>query len=321
MSQLIRAASRQYRARRSEPPMIEVNPIKRGAAALLHHTGLTALSFALQRSAFSPFIRVVYYHDVPAEMSAAFAAQLTMLKRTFVPASKADLARLLDAGHWPHDRPGIIVTFDDGLRSHSEVAAPVLDQLGYEGWFFVPIDLVSRDPAEQPEAAVRHGVIHYNDTSCDPRVFMSEQQLVSLSQRHNIGCHTATHLRLSRDLTEVRLQLEIDSAKQRLEAVLGRDVDSFSWVGGEDWAYSREAAERIASRFQYVFTTNTCVTRPGSSRLRIDRTHIEAPFSASLVRLQLSGMMDLYYHRKRRRVNSRLAALPGAPGRDARQET
>lgn len=285
----------------------EVNPLKRGAAAVLRGAGVTALSRALYRSALTPFIRVLYYHDVPAAMSRAFADQLADLKQAFVPASRADLDRLLTEGHWPHERPGIIVTFDDGLRSHSEVAAPILEQLGYEGWFFVPIDLITSPAQEHPVLASRHGVLHGCDTARDPRVFMTESQLVELSRRHNIGCHTASHVRLSDDLSEAQLQQQIVSAKQRLEAVLGRAVDSFSWVGGEEWAYSPAAARCIARHFEYAFTTNTRVTRPGTSRLMIDRTHVEASFPPALVSLQVSGLMDLYYRSKRKRIASRFA--------------
>lgn len=292
--------------------MIAINPAKRGAAALLSGLGLTSLSAALQRAVLSPFIRVVYYHDVPDSMAAAFKRQLASFKRRYVPASKADLNGLLSRGTWAHDRPGIIVTFDDGLRSHAEVVAPILDELGFQGWFFVPVDLVTLAPLEQPAAAARHSVLHYCDTPRDPRVFMSEQQLVELGGRHIIGCHTGTHVRLSGDLTEAQLHDELVAAKQRLEGIVGRKVDSFSWVGGEEWAYSDAAARIVASLFDYAFTTNTSVTRPGTSPLNIDRAHVETWFSASLVQFHLSGIMDLYYHSKRRRLESPLAPCQAA---------
>jgi len=285
--------------------MIRVNPLKRGVAALLHRTGLTSLSSALQRAFAAPFIRVVYYHDVQPDSAAAFEKQLLLFKELFVPATRVELDALVSRGAWPHARPGIVLSFDDGLRSHREVVAPLLEKHGFQGWFFVPVDLVSLAPAEQPEAAVKHGVLHDCDTARDPRVFMTERQLTELAERHVVGCHTATHVRLSKELSDGQLALELDRAKQRLEGLLGgRKVDTFSWVGGEEWAYSEAAAESIARLFDYAFTTNTCVARPGMSQLNIARTHVEASFSPSLVRLQLSGMMDLYYRPKRRRLNS-----------------
>jgi len=288
--------------------MMQVSPIKRGAAALMSRIGVTSLSSAMQRATHSPFIRVLYYHDVPPAMGAAFERQLQAFKQDYVPASRADLDGLLNHGTWPHDRPGIVVTFDDGLRSHAEVVAPILDKLGYQGWFFVPVRLITLAPAEQPEAAVRHSVLHECDTTRDPRVFMTERQLVALSERHIVGCHTGTHVRLSMKLSESQLHDELVTAQQSLQSILGRKVDAFSWVGGEEWAYSDAAARIVADLFEYAFTTNTSIARHGTSRLNIDRTHVETWFPATLVRFQLSGMMDLYYHQKRQRLSSCLSA-------------
>jgi peptidoglycan/xylan/chitin deacetylase (PgdA/CDA1 family) len=183
-----------------------------------------------------------------------------------------------------------------------------LEKHGFQGWFFIPVDLVAIPASEQPAAAARHDVLHDCDTAQDPRVFMTSRQVAAIAESHVVGCHTATHVRLSRSVSEMDLGAELGRAKQRLEAFLGgRRVDSFSWVGGEEWAYSEPAAQIVARLFDYAFTTNTCVARAGTPQLNICRTHIEPFFSHSLVRLQLSGMMDLYYRSKRRRLRSSLA--------------
>lgn len=286
---------------------------KRAVAALLAATGVTSAGFALQRLSLMPYIRVVYYHDIPPRLMQSFREQLRLFESLFVPASRTDLDSLLQQGSWPHAKPGLILTFDDGLRTHFEVAAPLLEEFGFQGWFFVPADLVTLAPALQPEAAVRHDVMHEWDTSRDPRVFMTQQQLVELAQRHVVGCHTATHARMSQELSAAQLEIQISGAQRRLQSILGKRVDSFSWVGGEEWAYSPRAMREIARRFDYAFTTNTSLTRIGTQALRIDRTHIEPGFSPALVRLQLSGLMDVYYRNKRRRLDQqlRLAATMG----------
>jgi peptidoglycan/xylan/chitin deacetylase (PgdA/CDA1 family) len=285
--------------------------VKRAVAAILAATGVTSAGFTLQRLSWMPFIRVVYYHDVPVRLQSAFREQLRLFERLFVPAARHDLEVLLRQGTWPHAKPGIILTFDDGLRSHSEVAAPLLEEFGFQGWFFVPAGLVTLDPTLQPEAAVRHNVQHEWDTGSDPRVFMTRQQLVELARRHVVGCHTETHERLSRQLSAEQLHAQIPGAQLRLESLLGQRVDAFSWVGGEEWAYCAPAMREIAGRFDYAFTTNTAVTRPGTRALEINRTHIEPGFPPSLVRLQLSGLMDLYYRNKRRRLAPQFALEPG----------
>jgi peptidoglycan/xylan/chitin deacetylase (PgdA/CDA1 family) len=264
--------------------------------------GLNQLGLGLQRLCLSPYIRVLYAHDVPPAMASAFEAQLAFLQRHFVPASREDLVDFLQHGRWRHRRPGIIITFDDGLRSNYEIAAPALEKYGFQGWFFVPIGLLNLAPPLQPAAAERQWVTHSHDVTRDPRVFMNAAELRDLARRHVIGCHTIDHVRLSRSLTEEELDREILEGKAQLETALSAPVDSFAWVGGEEWAYSAGAARRIASAFDLVFTTNTRMTRPGTSCLQIDRTQLEAYFPMWLTRFQLCGFMDLFYARKRSRV-------------------
>lgn len=279
-------------------------------AATLDACGLTHVGLALQRRWLAPYLRIVNYHDVPPAAAPRFDAQLAELRRRFAPATRADLDGLLEHGEWRHDRPGLMLTFDDGLRSHAEVVAPLLEKHGFRGWFFVPIGLVDLDPAEQPAAARRQLVLHGHDDPRDPRVFLDHASLRALAARHEVGCHTATHRRLCAELAPAELELEIDAAHRRLEDAVQRPVDSFAWVGGEEWAYSDAAAQRLRTRFRYLFTTNTAAIRPGSHPQRLDRTHLEADFPDSLLRFQLCGLMDLRFAAKRRRLQAVFGADP-----------
>lgn len=283
---------------------------KRTIAAVLDACGLTQAGLAAQRAWRSPYLRIVNYHDVPPSRAREFEEQLRWFVRQFAPATRADLAALVEGAPWRHDRPGLLLTFDDGLRSHAEVAAPLLEKHGFRGWFFVPIGLVELDPADQPRAARDNLVLHGHDVTRDPRVFLDRDELRGLADRHEVGCHTATHRRLAAYLTAEDLDEEIDAAHQRLENATQRTVDSFAWVGGEEWAYSSAAARRIRARFRYAFTTNTAAIRSGTSRLQLDRTHLEADFPDSLLRFQLCGLMDLRYAGKRRRLREVLDPPP-----------
>ena len=81
-------------------------------------------------------------------------------------------------------------------------------------------------------------------------------------------------------------------------------MDVFAWVGGEEAAYSAQAARVIDDAgFDLSFMTNNAVIRPGDHPLQIQRTNVEAWDSEAVVRFQLSGLLDLGYRAKRRRVN------------------
>jgi peptidoglycan/xylan/chitin deacetylase (PgdA/CDA1 family) len=147
----------------------------------------------------------------------------------------------------------------------------------------------------------------------DERIALSWRDLQRLDGPHEICCHTFTHRRLGPRLTPEELELEIVQAKRRLEEGLGHTVRGFAWVGGEEWAYSREAAEAIrAAGFSFSFMTNNALIRPNSDLLQLQRTNVEAHFDPSLVRLCLSGFYDLLYLPKRRRVNRLTATAPAA---------
>src|SRR5689334_16033696 len=97
-----------------------------------------------------PFIRIVNYHDVPPCHARSFERQLQFFKRRFVVTNRCGLQDLL-AGHWSYDRPGLLITFDDGLKSHAQVAAPLLEKYGFSGWFFVPTEFVDTPRERQRE--------------------------------------------------------------------------------------------------------------------------------------------------------------------------
>jgi peptidoglycan/xylan/chitin deacetylase (PgdA/CDA1 family) len=269
---------------------------------VLDACGLLGLAGAARRASTHASIRIAYYHDVTRADAPRLDAQLATLCRLYHPATRQDLERLVFQAAWPYPRPGLIVTFDDGLRSHAEIVAPLLEKHGMQGWFFVPIALLEAPSALQPQLARQNLVLHANDVSRDTRVFLTVAQLRDLARRHVIGCHTANHVRLRAALGEAELHAEIVDARRALETALQQPVDSFSWVGGEEWACSAAAARLVAEQFRLSFTTSAQPVRAGHSPWQLDRTHLEADFPDWLVRLQLSGLMDLHYAAKRRRL-------------------
>ncbi len=263
---------------------MSAHAVKLVVARALDASLLTRLGHRLQVTAMSPFARAINYHDIAESDAAAFERQLRYYAAHFEPVGYDDLIALL-GGTWRGRRPGLILSFDDGLRSHVEIAAPLLERYGFTGWFFIPVGLLGS---------------RQNDTD-----HMTVEDLRLLAGRHVIGCHTVSHVRLSRELSPEVLEREIVGAKQALETALpGAAVDVFCWVGGEEWSYSREAARLVKlAGYKFSFMTNNAVIRPGDDPLQLQRTNIEARDPLWLVRFQLSGAMDLAYTVKRARVN------------------
>ena len=284
-----------------------VNRVKLSLARLCELTGLNSLSLAGLNTLAGSHIRAINYHDVPASQTEAFERQLCYYARHYVPVDYAGLRAFLD-GTWNSAKPGLIISFDDGLRSHAEVAAPLLEHYGFIGWFFVPLGFIETPVAEQATYARSHR-IQYIDEFPDGRVAMSLEEVRRLAHRHVVGCHTHSHVRLRADVSPDALRHEITGAKHHLEDILGGEIPVFCWVGGEEASYSHAAAQWIhRSGFRHSFMTNSAIILPSSDPLQLQRTNIEAHYPLSLVRFQLSGFLDMLYTGKRRRVN-RLTAI------------
>jgi len=111
----------------------------------------------------------VNYHYVSAEPPAepraifpvtpdALRVQLELLAREFEFVSRDALLAAVEDGA-PLPERGCLVTFDDGLRSHYELALPVLERLGVPAVFFV-----SGRPLLERRALHVHRVHHLRET-------------------------------------------------------------------------------------------------------------------------------------------------------------
>jgi peptidoglycan/xylan/chitin deacetylase (PgdA/CDA1 family) len=223
---------------------------------------------------------------VPPEQAANFESQLQYYSSRFADVNEQKLRGFLKGEPWTNDKPGIILSFDDGLASHAEVAAPALEKYGFTGWFFVPADRVMATTGGSNE-----------DGTASP------DQIVSLARNHIVGSHTTTHCRLLSGHAEEKLRYEILESKAMLSAALQHEVNIFCWVGGEETTYSKAAADMIKTGYDLSFMTNNAPIGPNTNPLQLQRTNIEAENPLSLVRFQISGILDLLYLPKRRRVN------------------
>jgi len=261
----------------------------------------------LQRGLGWPFIRAVNYHDVPPARAEAFERQVRYFAERFVCVDPVLLAAL-HRGEWRAERPGLLLSFDDGLRSHADVVAPVLERYGWVGWFMVPGGFLDAPVGQQADFARDCWIEHSGHDYGDPRIAMTWDDAARLAGRHVVGCHTWSHRRLAASLGDDDLRHEIPIAKRRLEERLGREVSTFAWVGGEEASYSAQAASYIrAAGFQFGFMTNSWPIRPHCDLHQLQRTNVESWDSDEILHLQLSGLIDLIYTPKRRRVERLLS--------------
>jgi len=293
-----------------EKRSFKLQALDRAATAAGALGGSALLLGRLRRRCGPNYIRVLAYHSVGENTLESFRRQLEWLARRFESVDSGKLAAFL-SGDWSYPRPGLIVSFDDALLDNYRVAAPALEAAGLRGWFFVPTDFPGLAGPEAELAFCGRGELKLPPAYREgERLAMSWDEIRELAARgHEIGCHTASHLRLRESVAGERLEAEIPRAKGRLEAELGREAASFAWVGGEADTYSSGAFAAVKrAGFRYAFTTLSAPLRPDEEPLLIHRTVLDPDLNFELFKFKVSGFSDLVHAGTRREVSSRLGS-------------
>jgi peptidoglycan/xylan/chitin deacetylase (PgdA/CDA1 family) len=213
---------------------------------------------------------ILYYHSVPSKYRLAFARQMEMLVRLSRPVKIDPMPVLLPGARYA------AITFDDGFEDAVENAVPELVARKIPAWFFITTDFIGEVaswwPAPTPER--------------NRRIAASEQLQQLPSEWIGIGTHTLTHPRLSR-LDEAEARREILEPRRRLEDLLGRTVDTFSFPHGDFndrlTRWCREAA------YKRVFSTQPKNAFQDSEEFVVGRVKAEPTDWNLEFRLKLLG--------------------------------
>jgi peptidoglycan/xylan/chitin deacetylase (PgdA/CDA1 family) len=266
--------------------------------------GIAPLADAAYRE--RPRVRVLAFHDTPADRERRFRERLVWLRdrSAIVPLSNAFDRVGLDAA-----RPNIVLTFDDGLKEHHAVAARVLDDLGLSGTFFVPTGAIDLTGAAAAEFS-RAGLLRSRTFE-----FLSSREVRELGDHPSfeIGGHTHSHRPLSG--TE-DLVAELATPKEVLAQKTGRSVQWFAYPFGSPSHLSVRSAKAVqAAGYRTAFTIV-----PGFWSVR-DHPFILGRASLSLddsttswqgfLRGGYDALSELKYRRTLGRVRRELARPPG----------
>ncbi len=178
-------------------------------------------------------LRVVNFHHTPERDADAIRAQLSWFAERFVPATAADVHRLLTTGSWPHDRPGIAVALYDGFLSAARVAVPICEDLGLTAWLYPVTDLLDADVDRQREImADRDFGVSPEDLASGQRLAMTWDELADLAERHVVLGHTDDHVTAASVTTDADVERRVRTPLRHLRERLGRDVAGWAWAGG-----------------------------------------------------------------------------------------
>lgn len=262
-------------------------------------------------------VRVALGHATPKSGADAFRRQLAWASEHFELIGFDRFKALCADPSASLKKPGLMFTFDDGLLSNFEIGAGILEEFGVRGVFFVVpgfSELADSGGAGGGAGGGQAAARAYfrdrirGDASIDD-LPMSPAHIKELADRgHTIGNHTLTHTRLS-ETPEDQLHAEILSSAEKLEAWIGRPVETFAWTFAWD-AISASAYALIRERHPYCFSPCPGLVHAAAhTPALIWRTNIEAFADLRLARFMLSGLGDPAWAARR----ARLAEMLGQP--------
>ena len=232
--------------------LYEMNPHisskKVAIATVLRYSGVEWMLFNIGQYYYGrAHIKAVGYHSVTSSCVSNFRRQMDLYMKHYSPVSLDDLNNLLVHGQWQKTMPGIIISFDDGLSNNYRVAAPILEEYGARGFFFIPSGFINQSPIDQQAYAVEHKIMIPDDYTGKGRLAMTWNEIADLAKRgHTLGSHTHSHCRFYASVPPEQVQMEMSESKRLLEESLKQRVDVFGWVGGETVTYNPTASHWIA---------------------------------------------------------------------------
>jgi peptidoglycan/xylan/chitin deacetylase (PgdA/CDA1 family) len=238
-------------------------------------------------------LRVLTFHDVGNEPEGLYTIGkqnfkdfLSLLKEEGYYAIRAcDLA-----GRWPsilQNKRIVVLTFDDGYKSHYDLIPEYLSRHGMTATFFVITSLLSNARTQ------------YKFDNRD-HFFLCGKDIQDLDKAgFEIGSHSHTHKRFG-TLSPHQIFLELKTSKDILEIELGHTITSFSYPFGGQFAFSAATRSTLeAIGYLIAFTQEGIHIESKTDVLEMPRVNIDRFDTMETFRRKLNGQYELFsYIRK-----------------------
>jgi peptidoglycan/xylan/chitin deacetylase (PgdA/CDA1 family) len=273
------------------------------------------------QAAAQPRVLILRYHSVredPAKMDAFISTDIThsvpeFRKQMEYIARTCKLVTLdeipdMASGAKPIPRRGVAITFDDGFLDNYEIAAPILEENGLRGTFYLatsatdgrPLWFVrmrywtkqakierpqfleasahcatSIEPDREKFMATLDGANTLKESFC-----MTWDHARDLIKRgHIIGSHTVNHPNMAKVPSE-EVKREFEESKKRLEGQLGKPIQHFCYpnpILSPNWNTQTVDASRNAG-YKTGVTSNSGFLLRGTDTLSLPRHFVAGTF-------------------------------------------
>ncbi len=265
------------------------------ATRFLHRTGVAALARAVlaSKGRFALLLHGVSARRRPVlPPEAQPGLSRDELRRILAWLQQHGFAFLTPEAFLTQDRPGVLLTFDDGFANNYTNALPVLEAFDAPALFFVTTRHVL-DPKDWLPATRQMARRYWTDEADVPDDLaadcydgLSREQLAACARSPlvTLGAHSVSHPFLSACDPET-IRHELAASKLFLEEVGGQPVDLFAYPTGD---YDRAVAEAVrACGYRAAFAVDP--RRVGLPAYEIPRVGLYAA-DAAYLSLKLSGL-------------------------------
>lgn len=214
----------------------------------------------------------------------AFKQQLNFLKEKRFDSLDLENLALWMRGDSKSSKP-VVLTFDDGHKSHLEYAAPALMECGFKGIFFISAGLVGQGD-----------LMNWNEIK-----WLSEQGF-------EMGSHGYYHRPLT-SLNTSDLRQEVIGSKKMIEDKIGKEVKSFSVPRG----FNSPAIRRLAQEagYQFVFNSRFDLNDLGQDKFDLRRMAVKQSTSLEEFKLWLDDQLGWQRYKEAVKDYAR-SFIPGA---------
>lgn len=208
---------------------------------------------------------ILMYHSVaendefPTVKPANFEKQLKYLKdNKFQVIKLSELAELIN-GRRKIAPKTVCLTFDDGYRDNFLNVLPRLNKFNFPATIFVSTALIST------KKALKHG---------EEFIYLKEQDIKEMraSNLVDFGSHSHNHVKLS-NLARPQLKQELETSKEILSQLTGRDIISLSYPSGRHTRETEEAAKNV---FKIICTVEPGRVNENGHSWRLKRNSIDS---------------------------------------------
>ena len=234
---------------------------------------------------------ILFYHSVKRSDVENFDRQMAYLAKNCCVVNATDIYNPVA----DNDKTIVAVTFDDGFVSVLENAVPVLEKYDLPSAIFLPAGNLNQPPNWPLE-----------ETCADAaeRVMSAEQIKELNSDTCRILSHTVSHTALTK-LDDSRLEHELTSSKQDLEAILGCEVNAVSYPYGDYDDRVCDFARRAG--YKFGFTITPAMVTESTDTMQINRFAVSARDSMTAFKLKISGAYyAVKYLRSAKRICKRV---------------